>query len=344
MNTQRAVLKAIAKLPAPILRRMAGPPVIGRGVELELLTQLIATAGKKQPRVDAMSPPEARAALDQAAHTLQAAVPASVSVRDSEIPNPAGNIPIRIYTPRDHSAPLPLTLFFHFGGYVIGSRTVCHGFCGLLAERARTVVISVEYRLAPEHPFPAPVEDALAAYGWALANAQTLDADSARVAVAGDSAGGQLAAVIAQEAKRQGWQMPICQLLIYPWLVPYSDLPSYRDFADAYPLSASIMRWFGNHYFRSEEEKQHSWAAPLNEPDLRGLPPALIFTAGFDPLRDEGEQYAQRLTEAGIPVGFRCFEHLAHSFSMLGGVVPATQQAACDIADALATKLHPTEP
>lgn len=340
MNTQRAVLKALARLPRPILRRMAGPPVVGRGVELELLTQILATAGKKQPRVDAMSPAEARAALDSAALTLQAAVPASVSARDSEISSPAGNIPIRIYTPRDHSVPLPLTLFFHFGGHVIGSRTVCHGFCGLLAERARTIVVSVEYRLAPEHPFPAPVEDALAAYRWALENAQNLDADPARVAVAGDSAGGQLAAVIAQEAKRQGWQIPTCQLLIYPWLVPYSDLPSYHDFADAYPLSASIMRWFGNHYFRAEEEKQHPWAAPLNEPDLRGLPPALVFTAGFDPLRDEGERYAQRLTEAGIPVTFQCFAHLAHSFSMLGGVVPAAQQAAVDIADALATKFY----
>lgn len=344
MNIQRAMLKAIVKLPTPILRRMAGPPVIGRGVELELVTQLIAAAGKKQPRVDAMSPADARAALDKAALTLQAAVPASVSVRDSAVPGPAGEIPVRIYTPRDRSTPPPLTLFFHFGGHVIGSRTVCHGFCGLLAERARTIVVSVEYRLAPEHPFPAPVEDALATYQWVLTHAESLGADPTRIAVAGDSAGGQLAAIIAQEAKRQGWQLPAFQLLIYPWLVPYSDLPSYHDFADAYPLSANIMYWFGDHYFRAEAEKNHPWAAPLNEPDLRGLPQALIFTAGFDPLRDEGERYAQRLTEAGIPVVFRCFENLAHSFSMLGGVVPAAQQAACDIADALAAKLHPAEP
>jgi len=339
MDAQRMILKTIAKLPAPILRLMSGPPIVGRGVALDTMTQLLSVAASKQPGITTLAPSDARAALDQAAKSLQTEVPDSVSVRDSALPGPAGDVPIRVYTPGDRPGPLPLTLFFHFGGYVIGSRTTCHGFCGVLAERAHTIVVSVEYRLAPEHPFPAPVDDALAAYRWALANAGELGADSARIAVAGDSAGGQLAAIIAQESKRQGWRAPVCQLLIYPWLVPYSDLASYQDFKDAYPLSAEIMRWFGGHYFRSDSEKQQPWAAPLNEPDLRGLPPALIFTAGFDPLRDEGEQYARRLQEAGVPVAFRCFEHLAHSFTMLGGVVPAAQRAAFEIADALAKQL-----
>lgn len=339
MDAQRVILKAIAKLPAPLLRLMAGTPVMGRGVPLDLVTQLLSVAARKQPGINTLSPPDARAAVDTAAKSLQADIPPSVSFRDSALPGPGGDIPIRIYSPQNRSKPLPLTLFFHFGGYVIGSRNTCHGFCGVLAERAHTIVVSVEYRLAPEHPFPAPVEDALAAYQWVLAHAAKLGADPARIAVAGDSAGGQLAAIITQESKRQGWQSPVCQLLIYPWLVPYSDLPSYRDFANAYPLSAEIMQWFGNHYFRAETEKQHRWAAPLNEPDLRGLSTALIFTAGFDPLRDEGERYAQRLKEAGVPVEFRCFEHLAHSFSMLGGVVPAAQRASFDIADTLAGQL-----
>ncbi len=342
MDVQRVLLKTIAKLPTPLIRMMSGKPIVGRGVELDPLTQFLGVAAKKQPGIDTVPPLDGRAALDAAAKSLQADVPASVSFRDGTVPGPGGEIPIRIYTPRKTSTPPPLTLFFHFGGYVIGSRETCHGFCGLLAERAHTIVVSVDYRLAPEHPFPAPVEDAIAAYRWALAQAMSLGADPARIAVAGDSAGGQLTAVIAQEAKRQGWQLPACQLMIYPWLVPYSDLPSYHDFADAYPLSAKIMQWFGSQYFRAESEKQHPWSAPLNEPDLRGLPPALIFTAGFDPLRDEGEQYAQRLKEAGVPVTFRCFEHLAHSFSMLGGVVPSAQRAALDIAEALDKQLNAT--
>jgi acetyl esterase len=340
VDVQRAILKILARLPAPVLRIVTGPAIVGRGVTLDSVMQLLWVAGKKQPGVDTLTPPEARAALDKAALSLQADVPASVTFIDSALPGTAGEIPIRIYTPPSQGTPLPLTIFFHFGGHVIGSRAICHGFCGVLADRARTIVVNVEYRLAPEHPFPAPVEDALAAYRWALANAAALGADPARIAVAGDSAGGQLAAIVSQEAKRQTWQTPACQLLIYPWLVPYSGLASYRDFADAYPLTANIMKWFGGHYFRSEDEKKQAWAAPMNEPDLRGLPAALIFTAGFDPLRDEGEVYAARLKEAGVHVSFRCFEHLTHSFSMLGGVVPAAQQATLDIAEALAGQLH----
>ncbi len=146
--------------------------------------------------------------------------------------------------------------------------------------------------------------------------------------------------MIAQEAKRQGWRRPRCQLLIYPWLVPYSGLPSYGDFAESYPLGAATMNWFGDHFFGSEDDKKHPWAAPLNEAEVGDLPEALIVTAGFDPLRDEGARYAKRLAEAGVPVTYRCYEHLTHAFSMLGGVVPAAEEALSEIADDLARKIH----
>ena len=330
----------MSRLPQVLLRKMAGPPVEARGYALDPMMQVIWNEGKKQPGLEGATPEEARAGLEDAARMLQAPVPGAVSVRESTIPGPAGDLPMRIYAPKGSAGDLPIVIFFHFGGYVIGSRNICDGFCGVLSARANCVVVNVEYRLAPEHPFPAPVEDALAAYRWVLENGTALGGDASRVAVAGDSAGGQLAAVISQEAKRQGWAIPACQVLIYPWLVPDSGLASYADFADAYPLTADIMAWFGGHYFTEEAQKSHAWAAPLNEPELGGLPPALIYTAGFDPLQDEGKAYAERLEEAGVEVSYKCFEPLTHSFSMFGGVLPAAQAAMVEIAGELARRLH----
>jgi acetyl esterase/lipase len=338
VDVQRIAIKIVGSLPKPILRMMIGPPIVGRGVELDPLMQFLWIAGKKQPGVDSMSPADARAGLEAAAQSLQPAVPRSVDVREDKIPGSVAEIPVRIYTPNVGDE-LPIILFFHFGGFVVGSRNICDGFCGMLCERARAVVINVEYRLAPEHPFPAPIEDGLAVYQWVVNHARELNGDVSRIAVAGDSAGGLLSAVIAQEAKRQSWQMPRCQVLIYPWLVPYSALPSYEEFADSYPLTSSIMTWFGGHYFRSEDQKHHCWSAPLDEPDLRGLPDAIIVTAGFDPLRDEGELFAKRLRDAGVRVTFRCYERLTHSFTMLGGVLPAAREAMTEIADDCARAL-----
>jgi acetyl esterase len=322
---------------------MAGTPIEGRGTPLDPMMQILWKAGMRQPEVFELELSVARTRLDTGAQLLQAKVPRGVTVLEDTFPGPAGRIPIRIYTPttsqKGPTKSLPVTLFFHFGGFVIGSCKVCDGFCGLIAERARTVVVSVEYRLAPENPFPAPVEDALAAYHWMIQNAGRFGGDPSRIAVAGDSAGGQLAAVICQEAKRQGWQLPRCQLLIYPWLVPHSNLASYSEFGEAYPLSAKSMRWFGEHYFRNDEARTHPWATPMNVKDLSGLPDTIIATAGYDPLRDEGEVYAAALESAGVPVDFHCYSHLTHCFTMMGGVIPEAHRACMEIADKLAKRL-----
>jgi acetyl esterase/lipase len=341
MDIQRILLKTIALLPESVLRRLGGTPIEIRGVPLDPMMQLIWAQGVKEPGVETLSPAEVRHGLDTVSATLQAAVPSGVNVREETIPGPGGAIPVRVYAPRNADGKRPITIFFHFGGYVIGSRNICDGFCGLMSDRADSVVVNVEYRLAPEHPFPAPVEDALAVYQWLIEHGDDVGGDAKRIAVAGDSAGAQLAAIIAQEAKRENFQAPLCQLLIYPWLVPHSGMPSYEDYGEAYPLNAAIMDWFGNHYFSDDDQKEHAWAAPLNESDLSGLAEAIVVTAGYDPLRDEGEAYAKRLEEAGVTTFFRCYEHLTHSFTMFGGVVPATQQAMIEIADELKKRLHP---
>ncbi len=340
MNVQRLMLKMMARMPEGVLRRLGGAPIEVRGSKLDPMMQVIWAEGVKQPGIETVSPVEARALLDAASETLQSKVPIRIAVRDDTIPGPGGDIPVTIYTPSGTSETLPITIFFHFGGYVIGSRAICDGFCGLLSDRANTIVVNVEYRLAPEHPFPAPVEDALAVYQWLVEHGGDLGGDATRIAVGGDSAGGQLSAIVAQEAKREGWQTPACQLMMYPWLVPHSDLPSYEDYADAYPLNGTIMEWFGSHYFTADEQKTHRWAAPLNEPDLSGLADAIVITAGYDPLRDEGEAYAKRLSDAGVSTFFRCYEQLTHSFSMFGGVVPAAERALVEIADELKTRLN----
>jgi len=335
------LLKTISLLPEGVLRRMGGTPIEIRGTPLDPMMQLIWVQGVKEPGVETLSPVEVRHALDTVSATLQAAVPESVSVREYTIPGPGGAIPVRNYAPRQPNGKLPITIFFHFGGYVIGSRNICDGFCGLLSDRTDSIVVNVEYRLAPEHPFPAPVEDALTVYQWLVEHGHDIGGDTERIAVAGDSAGGQLTAIIAQEAKREGFQAPVCQLLIYPWLVPHSGMQSYEDYGEAYPLNAAIMEWFGNHYFTNDNQKEHAWAAPLNEADLTGLAEAIVITAGYDPLRDEGEAYAKRLIEADVPTFFHCYEHLTHSFTMFGGVIPATQRAMIEIADELKKRLHP---
>lgn len=338
MDVQRLALQAFAKVPPSVLRRMAGPPVAIRGRALDPMFQLIAKQAVNQPGVETMTPAEAREALEAAAATLQSRVSPAIAVSEETMPGPGGELPYRLYRPRDAQAPASMILFFHFGGCVIGSRAICDGFCGMLAERTGAIVLNVEYRLAPEHPFPAAIEDALAAYRWSLENADALGADASRVVVAGDSAGGLLSAVIAQEARREGWTMPRFQVLIYPWLVPYSGLPSYSDFGGAYPLSADIMAWFGGHVFARPEDKTHRWAAPLEAEELTGLPEALIYTAGYDPLRDEGEQYVNRLRDAGVPVHHNCFEDLPHSFTMFG-IVPSARTAMVEIADDLGGRI-----
>ena len=251
------------------------------------------------------------------------------AVQDCTIPGAAGEMPARIYTPHG-TGPFPVLVYFHGGGWVIGNLEAYDATCRALTNAAGCLVVAMEYRLAPEHKFPAAPEDCYAAAHWVAAHAGVLSGDPGRIAVGGDSAGGNLAAVVAQMARDRGGPVLCYQLLVYPVTDHHYDTPSYRDNADGYLLTKDAMVWFWNHYLRSAADGSHPMASPLRAASLSGLPPALVLTAEFDPLRDEGEAYAARLREAGVAVTLRRYQGMIHGFFSLGAVLDQGKQAIQD--------------
>jgi acetyl esterase len=233
-------------------------------------------------------------------------------VEDRRIPGPAGEIPVRIYTP-EGEAPLPVVVFFHGGGWVIGSLDTHDGLCRALARAVPAIVVAVDYRLAPENPFPAGLDDSYAALGWVAENSASFGGDPARLAVAGDSAGGNLSAAVTLLSRDRGGPAIAHQLLIYPATNLRGDTVSMRENAEGYFLTRSLMAWFGSQYV-THEQTALPHASPLLAPDLAGLPPATVITAEFDPLRDEGEAYAARLRESGVAVDGVRYDGMIHGF------------------------------
>ena len=234
--------------------------------------------------------------------------------KEMKIPSPTRDIPIRVYMPEGRT-PFPALVYFHGGGWVIGNLDTHDSVCRALANGVKCVVVSVDYRLAPEHRFPAAVEDAYAAVKWAADNSDQLQIDSNRIAVGGDSAGGNLAAVVSLIARDEGTPSLVFQLLVYPITDLSSfDTDSYRIHAENYFLKKSSMEWYRDHYLPTEQDQQNPQASPLLAPDLGGLPPALIIAAEFDVLTDEVKAYAERLKEAGVPVKYSCYEGMIHLF------------------------------
>ena len=289
------------------------------------------------PPLNTMSVEEARQAAAALSEVHGAPEPVA-SVDNLAIPGPAGEIPVRVYTP-EQSGPLPVLVYFHGGGWVLGDLESHDALCRTLANAAGCVVASVEYRLAPEHKFPAAAEDAYAATRWAAENAAQIGGDPQRIAVGGDSAGGNLAAVAALMARDRGGPQLGFQLLIYPATDSACDTTSCRENAEGYLLTLQMMRWFWNHYLNSEADRVNAYAAPLRAPDVRGLPPALVLTAEFDPLRDEGEAYAARLRAAGVPVQLKRYDGMIHGFLGMGALIDRARTAIEEIAADLRTAL-----
>jgi acetyl esterase len=251
------------------------------------------------------------------------------------IPGPAGPIDSRLYSPTATSDPSPLLVYFHGGGWVIGDLDTHDDPCRFLAAHSGARVLAVDYRLAPEHPFPAAAEDAFAAYEWAAANPDRLGADRARIGVGGDSAGANLSAAVCLMARDAGLSLPAMQLLIYPVTETAGTASSRRTFGEGFLLTRADMDWFEEHYLPPGVDRDDPRVALLNATDLSGLPPAYVAVAGFDPLRDEGEAYAERLREAGVQVALRRHPGLIHTFANLAAICPSAREAMLEAAGAL---------
>jgi len=330
---KEAVAPALMRLPLWSQRLIGGRPISVDGLELHPTSQLAVKAEALfgvAPFSD-LSVADARAQAGWLASLLCGPKLPLARVEDVAIPGPAGDIPARLYArrPLQESSTMDsdvqatsilhrrldgLLVYYHGGGHVIGTLDTHDSACRFIAEHAGVGVLSVDYRLAPEHLYPAAVDDSVTALRWASDNAETLGFDPARIAVGGDSAGGNLAAVVALAAKAGEAPLPAFQLLIYPVCDYVEKRRSYELFKEGFFLTAAEMDWYRDHYI-PDRDAAHEWrVSPLRAPDHSGLPPAYILTAGFDPLRDEAEDYARILTAAGVPTALRRHDGLLHSF------------------------------
>jgi acetyl esterase len=340
LSVQGAALHAAFALPQPLRRLVAGPPIRRDGLELALDAQLLLRmAALAEMSLTSSTPEGARVRMEAGRTLLGGPIVSGVRTRNLNLPVTEGTIPGRLYEPADLPAGSPLLVYFHGGGWVIGSVDTHDGTCRYLARQANVRVLSVGYRLAPEYPFPAAADDAYAAFRFAAGNAEALGVDPSAIAVGGDSAGGNLAAVVCLDALRDGGPRPVFQLLFYPATDPSVRHPSRDLFADGFFLTDDDMTWFIDHYCPDPAARTDPRIAVLLADDLRGLPPAYIATAGFDPLRDEGNAFADRLREAGVPVVKRQHDDLIHGFVSFISLGSRFREAVSEAAGALRTGL-----
>jgi acetyl esterase len=287
-----------------------------------------------RPPYETVSPAEARELYLAARFVSNPEPPELKSVRPLAIPAPHRSIPARVYTPlklREADGLAPCLVFFHGGGFVIGNLDSHDVVCRKLADEGQLIVIAVDYRLAPEHKFPAGVEDVVTATKWVADNARQLGIDASRLSVGGDSAGGNLAAVVAISARDGNGPAIAGQVLIYPGTDFAMTHPSHREPETSILLTHSVIRWFRDHYLNGAADVDDWRASPARVKSLTGLPPAYVLTVGADPLRDEGDEYAKRLKEAGVPVTYRTFPGQFHGFFTMGKLLQQANVAAREI-------------
>lgn len=325
-------LRALPRIPHAVKRvLLGGRSITVDGNTLDTTLQLL-LASQKIAGIDGLSGPDDVAAARAQLRGLSSGFAQSIAVaevKDLSLPGAVGPIGARLY--RSATPKAPLLVFFHGGGFVIGDLDTHDDLCRLICRDGDVHVLSVDYRLAPEHPAPAAADDGFAAYRWALEHAGELGADPDRVAVGGDSAGGNIAAVVAQRARDEDVQKPALQLLIYPWTNPSGETRSHALFASGYFLTKADITWFADKYLTGAPvPAADPLVSPLLADDLSGLAPALVLTGGFDPLRDEVNEYAEAMRAAGVPVDLRQFGSLIHAFASMfpigGGATTATAQ------------------
>ena len=289
--------------------------------------------------LDSLSVAEARRSYREGRLALAPPPAAIEEVRDFLFPGAAGEIKARYYRPPGEkpAEALPGVVYFHGGGWTCGDLDTHDSVCRGIAVHGRCAVVAVDYRMGPEHKFPAAVEDAIAAVQWVSANAGTLRVDASRLAVAGESAGGNLAAVAAIALRDSGPAIAM-QVLVYPLVDQAADTDSLRRFANGYSLTRDLLRWYQKQYLRDERDRADWHASPLLASDHSRRPSAYVVTAGFDPLLDEGRAYADRLRQAGVPVTYECFEGMIHGFLPMGGALAAARHAHYRIGQMLRTR------
>ncbi|MGN6866822.1 MAG: alpha/beta hydrolase [Solirubrobacteraceae bacterium] len=335
LRAQQWAAQALDALPPSAQVRLSGRAAVqvdGETLAPEVQLALAMLERRREPPPESLPPAEARRRRRRLS-AVYAGKPTPVgAVADLELD---AGLRARHYAPAEPGDPHPLLVYYHGGGFTYGDLETHDGVCRILCRHAGAQVLAIDYRLAPEHPFPAAVIDARAALHWAFANAQALGADPHRVGVGGDSAGGNLAAVVSQLAARDGGPAPVLQLLIYP-ATDFSRRRRSRElFGEGFLLTNSEMDWFETNYLGAERAHAHDpRASPLLAEDLSGLPPAYLVTAAFDPLRDEGEEYAEALRAAGTPVTLRRFPGFIHAFIAGAGVSRNARDALVEIGGA----------
>jgi acetyl esterase/lipase len=329
---------ALSRPDATLVRESGGAPRVVRGMTLDARMQFLEHNARKRALPWSQVTPEIlRAQTEAGAAMFGGPKVVGVAVERLFITGRSHSTPARLYLPQVRDSRASMLVYFHFGGGVIGSPNCCERLCALIAKAAGAPVLSVQYRLAPEHKFPAGLEDCIAAYQWALENAARYGAPVGKAAVGGDSMGGNFAAVITQEFART--KPPVLQLLIYPGVDFANEMQSMRDFADAWPLTAETIEFFLRHYLPDGADRTAPRLSPGRVADLSGLPPALIYTAGFDMLLDQGADYAERLRAAGVKTSYACFESLPHGFVAFPSAARAAEAAIRRIANETAVAL-----
>jgi acetyl esterase len=331
-------LKLVCGLPGGVQQRIFGrpPELDGQRLagDIHALVRIAALA-RGDSLSEGVGVEEARVERRREAEVVGGQVPIPMArVEQVEVPGPGGTMGARLYVPTE-PAPPALLVYFHGGGWVIGDLETHDRPCRFLAHHAGVQVLAVDYRLAPEHPFPAAAEDAFAAYAWTSANAARFGVEPGRIGVGGDSAGANLATVACLLARKEKMPLPAMQLLIYPVTECSRELPSRRTFREGFLLTRRDMDWFEDAYLPPGVDPADPRVSPLQADDLGGLPPAYLATAGFDPLRDEGEAYALKMREAGVRVALRRHPGLVHTYANLTSICPSARAAMLEAAAAL---------
>jgi len=325
------VARAALSLPDRLIRAIVGAPVRVEGSQLSPTAQLLIALERFVPRSEPQAVPDLAAArrdFDIVSALMHAGVARDVRVRDTVV----AGLPARVYSPPSASGPLPLLVFFHGGGFVIGSVTSHDGLCRFLSLHGGVRIVSVEYALAPEHPYPAAVDDAYAAFLDVVSNAERFGGTAGAVGVGGDSAGGALSAVVAQRCVDDAVPTPAFNLMLYPAVDGLGEHRARQLFGRGYFIDTDMINWYRSCYAPDLERLFEPYASPLRAPDFRGLPPTCVITAGFDALRDEGNEYADRLRAAAVPVTHLHCEGLVHGFASFLACDKHARRAMHDVA------------